>query len=68
MIFVLFAFWVVITAMIMREQKVARIIIYLGIFSLFSSVGYLMLGGPDVAMAEAATSAFTVIFFIICFE
>ena len=65
---VLLAFWLIITFLIMRERKIARIIIYLGIFSLVASVCYLMLGSPDVAMAEAATSVFTVLFFIVCFE
>jgi len=43
-------------------------IIYFGIFSLIVSVGYLLLGAPDVAMAEAVTSAFSTIFFIVCVE
>jgi len=43
-------------------------IIYFGIFSLIVSVGYLLLGAPDVAMAEAVTSAFSTIFFIVCIE
>ena len=68
MIHVLLAFWLITTFLIMRERKIARIIIYLCIFSLIASVCYLMLGSPDVAMAEAATSVFTVLFFIVCFE
>jgi len=54
--------------MILLERSIARIIIYLGIFSLITAACYLMLGSPDVAMAEAATNAFTVVFFIVCFE
>jgi len=65
---VLLIFWIIVGILIVREQKVARIIIYLGIFSLIAAVCYLMMGSPDVAMAEAATNAFTVVFFIICFE
>ena len=68
MIQVLLIFWIITTLMVLREEKIARIIIYLGILSLTASLCYLILGSPDVAMAEAATSAFTVIFFIICFE
>jgi len=45
-----------------------RVFIYFGIFSLITSICFLLLGGPDVAMAEAAISAFTTIFFIVCFE
>ena len=53
---------------IIAEQRVYRMIIYFGIFSLIVSVGYLLLGAPDVAMAEAVTSAFSTIFFIVCIE
>ena len=64
----LLIFWLISTILIIREYRVARILIYLVIFSLVASLCYLMLGSPDVAMAEAATSAFTVLFFIVCFE
>ena len=40
----------------------------MGIFGLFASLAFFMLGSPDVAMAEAAISAFTTIFFIVCME
>jgi len=53
---------------IIVEWRVYRMIIYFGIFSLIVSVGYLLLGAPDVAMAEAVTSAFSTIFFIVCIE
>ncbi|MCL2663474.1 MAG: DUF4040 domain-containing protein [Oscillospiraceae bacterium] len=53
---------------IIAEHRVYRMIIYFGIFSLIVSVGYLLLGAPDVAMAEAVTSAFSTIFFIVCVE
>ena len=52
----------------MFEDKVYRLIVYFCIFSLVTSVAYLLMGAPDVAMAEAAISAFAVIFFIICIE
>lgn len=68
MIHILLGFWIIITVSIVWEQKVRRLIIYLGIFSLVTSVCYLVLGSPDVAMAEAVSSAFTVLFFIVCFE
>jgi len=68
MIYALISAWLVTTVLMIYEQKIARIIIYLAIFSLLSSAVYLMLGSPDVAMAEAATSAFTTVFFIVCLE
>jgi len=42
--------------------------VYLFIYSLITSLVYLVLGSPDTAMAEAAIGTFTVIFFIVCFE
>lgn len=65
---IMLVFWVIIAFLILKEQKIARILIYLGVFSLIAAVCYMLLGSPDVAMAEAATNAFTVVFFIICFE
>jgi multicomponent Na+:H+ antiporter subunit B len=43
-------------------------IIYLAFFSLISSLCFLLLGAPDVAMAEIVISAFSTIIFIISFE
>jgi len=68
MIYGILTAWVVAAFLIVFERKIARIIIYLAVFSLFSSAAYMLLGSPDVAMAEAATSVFTTVFFIICFE
>ena len=68
MIIVLLAAWFVATFFIFFEQRVVRVFIYYGIFSLITSVCFLLLGAPDVAMAEAAINAFTTVFFIICFE
>ena len=68
MIYVILSAWVACALLIVLEQRIARIIIYLAIFSLISSVAYLFLGAPDVAMAEATASVFTTVFFIICFE
>ena len=68
MIYVILSAWIASALLIVLEQRIARIIIYLAVFSLISSVAYLFLGAPDVAMAEAAASVFTTVFFIICFE
>jgi len=50
------------------EKRIMGIIIYLAIFSLVSTAAYMFLGSPDVAMAEAAASVFTTVFFIVCLE
>jgi len=61
--------WFIAACLIIIEQRsIIRVFIYFGIFSLITSVCFLLLGAPDVAMAEAAISAFTTIFFIVCFE
>jgi len=60
--------WIVSSIFIMLEHRIYRVIIYFGIFSLITGVCYLILGSPDVAMAEAGISAFTTIFFIVCME
>lgn len=59
---------VMMALVIVRERSVVRMVVYLGIFSLFSAVVYLLLGSPDVAMAEAIISAFSTILFIVCIE
>ena len=68
MIYVLFSLWIVNALLIVYEQRIVRIIILFCIFSLISSVCYLLLGTPDVAMAEIAIGSFITVFFIICFE
>ena len=65
---ILLIFWIISSVFIVFERKIYRIIIYFGIFSLITSVVYLFLGGPDVAMAEAGISAFATIFFLVCIE
>ena len=55
-------------ALIMIERKVYRIIIYTAVFSLIISGIYLVLGSPDVAMAEAAIGAYAIIFMIVMAE
>jgi len=62
-------FFLIITAvLLLREKRTAMLIVYLAVFSLVTTLCYMMMGSPDVAMAEAAASAFTVVFFIVCFE
>jgi len=68
MIYGILTAWVIAAFLIVFERRIARMIIYLAVFSLLSSAAYMLLGSPDVAMAEAATSVFTTVFFIICFE
>ncbi|MCL2704272.1 MAG: DUF4040 domain-containing protein [Defluviitaleaceae bacterium] len=64
----LLVLWILCAIFIILENRIYRVIIYFGIFSLITSLAYLLLGAPDVAMAEAAISAFCTIFFIICIE
>ncbi|MCL2170720.1 MAG: DUF4040 domain-containing protein [Defluviitaleaceae bacterium] len=68
MIEFMLAFWIIAALCIIRERRVIRIFVYFGIFSLVTSVIFMLLGSPDVAMAEAAIGAFTTVFFIVCFE
>jgi len=65
---ILLFFWIFSAACIVFCKKAYRVIIYFGIFSLITSVIYLTLGAPDVAMSEAGISAFATIFFIVCIE
>jgi len=64
----LLIFWVISAIWIVFARRTYRVMIFFGVFSLITSVIYLFLGAPDVAMAEAGISAFTTIFFIICVE
>ena len=68
MIQVFLSFWILSALLLVREQKIVRIIIYLSIFSLITSVCFLLFAAPDVAMAEAAISTFATIFFVVCLE
>ena len=68
MINVFLVFWAAAAAIIVREEKIVRLIIYLGIFTMISAVCMLLTGAPDVAMAEAVISAFSTVIFIVCFE
>jgi len=65
---ILLVFWIVSAIWIVFARRTYRVMIFFGVFSLITSVIYLFLGAPDVAMAEAGISAFTTIFFIVCVE
>ena len=65
---ILLVFWLASAVLLIRERKNSRIIIYLAIFSLVSSLFLLLFAAPDVAMAEAVVSVFSTIIFIVCFE
>ena len=67
-IIVLLAIWFVNAFLIIIEERIIRTLVYFGILSLFTSVAYLLLGAPDVAMTEAAINAFVTVFFVVCFE
>ena len=64
----LLVFWVLSALFIIVAQKTYRLMVFFGVFSLITSIIYLFLGAPDVAMAEAGISAFATIFFIVCIE
>jgi len=65
---VLLIFWVISAIWIVFAVKTYRVVVFFGVFSLITSVIYLFLGAPDVAMAEAGISAFATIFLIVCIE
>ena len=64
----LLVFWIISAIMILSGQKTYRLIVFFTVFSLITSLIYLFLGAPDVAMAEAGISSFATIFLIICVE
>ena len=68
MIYAILVFWMLTAFMLVWEEKVGRLIIYFGIYSLVAAAGFLILGSPDVAMAEIAISSFATIFFVIVAE
>jgi len=65
MIYAIMGFWILTALLILFEQKVGRIVIYFGVYSLVAGAALLIIGAPDVAMAEIAISAFATIFFVI---
>jgi len=68
MILLFLSFLLMSAFFVIKEQRITRLIIYLSIFSLISSICFLIFAAPDVAMAEAVVSAFSTIIFIVCFE
>lgn len=68
MIQAILVLWLITALLVLPTRNMARLLIYFGAFSLMTSFCFLLLGAPDVAMAEAAISVFTTIFFIVCFE
>ena len=68
MLIFLMILWLICAVFILFDRKAARIIIFFGVFSLITSVCYMFLGGPDIAMAEAGISAFVTFFLIVCIE
>ena len=65
---ILLCFWLASAVFIIKERKVVRLIIYLGIFASVSAGCFLLLGAPDVAMAEIVIGVFSTILFVVCFE
>ena len=65
MIYAIMGFWILTALLILFEQKVGRVVVYFGVYSLVAGAALLILGAPDVAMAEIAISAFATIFFVI---
>ena len=68
MIQVLLLFWIASALLIIREPRFIRMIIYLSVFSLISSLCFIFFAAPDVALAEAVISVFSTIIYIISFE
>jgi len=68
MIHLVLALWLLTAIFILVEKKMVKMILWLGLSSMIAAWAFLLLGSPDVAMAEAAISAFTTVFFIVCFE
>ena len=68
MIPVFLFFWIVSALLLVREQRVVRLIIFLSIYSLVTAVCFFLLAAPDVAMAQIVICAFSSIVFVITFE
>jgi len=64
----LLGLWVISGVVILCERTVFRMVIYLGLFSLITTLIFLFQGAPDVALASASVSGFSTIFLVICFE
>ena len=64
----LLVLWVISGLLILRERTIFRMVIYLGLFSLITTIIFLFQGAPDVALASASVSGFSTIFLVVCFE
>ncbi|MCL1936476.1 MAG: DUF4040 domain-containing protein [Defluviitaleaceae bacterium] len=62
------SFWLFCNIFVLFQKKLLSMILWLFLSSIIASLGFLFLGSPDVAMAEATASAFVTIIFIVCFE
>ena len=68
MIQAVLAVWIASAVFIIRERRIVRLVIKLGVFSLLTSVCIMLLSAPDVAMAETVINAFFTIIFVVGFE
>lgn len=64
----LIALWLLSAIPLLFVKKILRMLVYMGVYSLITSIVFLAMGAPDVALAEASISIFATIFFITCFE
>jgi len=65
MIYAIMVFWIFTALLILQELRIGRVVIYFGVYSLVAGAAFLMLGAPDVAMAEISISAFATIFLVV---
>ena len=65
---VIILLWLLCSLFVLFEKKVLRMILWMFLASVIASMAFLVLGSPDVAMAEAAASAFVTVIFIVCYE
>ena len=68
MIYFTLGLWLLTGLFVLFEKNMVRIVIWMGLLSIIAALIFLLLGSPDVAMAEAVISTFTTTFLIICFE
>ena len=68
MIYVLLFFWLACALLVIHERIITRLIIYFAIFSTITSLCFLLVAAPDVAIAEAVVSTLATIIFIVSFE
>ena len=65
---VMILLWITCSLFVLFEKKVLRMILWMFLSSVVASMAFLLLGSPDVAMAEAAASAFVTVIFVVCYE